>query len=121
MLTRRRLAAALVVFATPALAQNLEQGSAPSTNLSGLYTVEGRNADGSAYSGTLQLTQNGMDVVGEWRIGADSYRGAGPLEGRILTLHWQPGAAPVIYVVMPNGALYGTWAEGKALERALPR
>jgi hypothetical protein len=116
ILRRAFLSVSLALLATAALPQ-----SAIPLDVSGEYTVEGRNIDGSAYSGSLRLTQTGQDVVGEWQIASDSFRGAGPLDGRILTLNWQPGQPPVIYVVMPDGALYGTWAEGKALERALPR
>ncbi len=37
-------------------------------------------------------------------------------EGRVVTVDW--GAeTPVVYVVMPGGALHGTWDGGMALER----
>lgn len=85
------------------------------------YTVEGRNADGSAYAGTLTLTDGGRDIYGNWTIGADSFRGVGRLEGRVLTLQWEDNAPPVVYVLMHDGTLHGTWSDGYALERAEPR
>ncbi|WP_419409915.1 hypothetical protein [Primorskyibacter sp. 2E107] len=107
----RSLAAALLLSALPILA---------AADLSGRYTVQGRNADGSAYSGTLTLQQHGNAVAADWMVGGTPYSGYGPLDGRILTLNWAPGQAPVIYVTMPDGTLHGTWADGLALEKATP-
>ncbi|MFZ7089562.1 hypothetical protein [Primorskyibacter sp. 2E233] len=92
-----------------------------SADLSGTYDVTGRNADGSVYSGTLALMQDGSTVEAGWNIGTTSYSGYGPLEGRVLTINWSPGQPPVVYVTMPDGSLHGTWADGLALEKATPR
>ena len=107
------LAAAFLLAATPVLGQT--------PDLFRDYTVEGRNADGSAYSGDLTLTEGGSDIDGDWTIGSDSFRGVGRLEGRVLTLQWEDNAPPVIYVLMPDGTLHGTWGDGYALERAAPK
>ncbi len=90
------------------------------TDLSGLYAVDGRNPDGSAYSGALSLTHAGDTIAAHWTVGADSYRGSGTLENRIVTVDWG-STYPVIYVVMPDGSLHGTWDNGRALEKASPR
>lgn len=94
-------------------------GMALAQSLSGSYKAEGRNPDGSAYSGSVTIVDIGGTVGMTWRIGSTSYKGKGALDGRVLTVNWGDDA-PVIYVVMPNGVLYGTWAKGRALERLLP-
>ena len=81
----------------------------------GKYTVQGTNPNGSTYSGTLTLTRTGDTHHLRWRIGAQAYQGSGLLKGRVLTVDW--GARyPVIYRVMDNGVLKGSWANGKARE-----
>lgn len=89
-------------------------------DLTGAYTVEGRNTDGSRYSGSLTLQQEGETVAAAWVVGSTSYTGHGPLDGRVLTINWAPDQAPVVYVTMPDGTLHGTWANGLALEKATP-
>ncbi len=89
------------------------------SDITGHYIAEGRNPDGSAYVGTVQIAEVGGKVSISWTVGAQSYRGIGARDGRVLVIDW--GADdPVIYVIMPDGSLHGTWAHGKALERLLP-
>ncbi|SMX50479.1 LIC10280 family protein [Maliponia aquimaris] len=113
----RALLLAALLTATPLAAQDTGQF----TDLTGSYRVEGRNPDGSAYSGTLTLTASGPRYIGDWTIAGQSFRGSGTLDGRILTLQWSEGAEPVVYVLMPDGALHGTWADGRALDRLEPQ
>lgn len=107
---------AALLCATPALAEDVGQF----TDIAGAYRVEGRNADGSAYSGQLVLSTRGETYLGDWTIADQAYRGVGQLDGRVLTLQWSEGAEPVVYVLMPDGELHGTWSDGRALERAAP-
>lgn len=115
-LTRRlALGAAVGALVVPATAQAIS-----GKNLTGEYTVEGRNPNGSAYSGTAKLEQTGSVVEVTWTVGGQTYKGLGPLQGRVLTVEW--GAdAPVVYVLMPDGALYGTWANGTGLDKLTPK
>lgn len=53
-----------------------------------------------------------------WIVGKQSYAGTGLREGRVVTVNWGD-TYPVVYVVMPGGKMFGTWADGKALERAV--
>jgi len=111
---RRFLLAALCAgLALPAAAQGVPG------DISGSYRVEGRNPDGSAYSGRLTVQEStGGAVAFAWIVANQSYAGVGTRDGRVVTVDW--GAEhPVIYVIMPGGALHGTWADGKALERAV--
>jgi hypothetical protein len=119
----RRMALTLIAAATlapAASAQTRKQSLTRSIDLNGSYTVTGRNADGSAYSGRASVRHQGDAVEITWTVGSQTYRGAGLLEGRVLTVEWGD-ATPVVYVVMPDGALHGTWADGTALDRLTPR
>lgn len=94
-------------------------GKAQGVGLSGAYVAYGLNPDGSAYQGDVTIIHTGQAVSMTWRIGNDTYRGDGVLEGRLLSVTWGGGQL-VQYVVMPDGTLHGTWADGTALEKLVP-
>ncbi|WP_204115662.1 hypothetical protein [Shimia biformata] len=110
-MTRRILTGGLVALALagPALAQSI----------SGSYRAEGRNPDGTAYSGTVQITERGGAVAMTWSIAGQSYQGTGERNGDVIIVNWGD-TYPVVYVRMPSGELHGTWANGAALERLIP-
>ncbi|GAB5449277.1 hypothetical protein [Gymnodinialimonas sp.] len=84
-------------------------------NILGDYYAYGRNADGSAYSGTVAISGNSNGTVTvNWSVGS-TYSGVGVLNGDVLTVEW--GAQhPAFYLVMPDGELHGTWGDGEGLE-----
>lgn len=109
--SRRALIAGLGAFVLTAGTAMAQQ-----VNINGLYQAQGRNPDGSAYSGTAVVAEINGSVQINWTVGAQSYAGTGVRDGQIVVVNWgQP--APVIYVVMANGELHGTWQNGTALER----
>ncbi|MCR9126607.1 MAG: hypothetical protein NXH82_10820 [Rhodobacteraceae bacterium] len=111
-LSRHTRRAALAMVLATAVA-----GPASANNrLTGTYMVQGRNADGSSYEGTVRLTQTGSTVNLAWRVGDQSYRGTGRFDGAVLVVDWGD-SYPVVYVLMSDGSLHGTWANGYALER----
>lgn len=124
MLTRRRILSGLALcIAAPALAQGKKSAGTAGGSLRGIdgrYKAEGLNADGSSYSGTVDIVQQGDAVEITWNVQGQTFRGAGQIEGRVVTIDWGE-ATPVVYVVMEDGELHGTWDDGKALERLLPR
>lgn len=98
--------AALLPFAAAAQGQSL----------TGRYRAEGRNPDGSTYSGSVELNDAFGKITMTWTVGSQTYQGLGSRDGRVLTVDWGD-THPVVYVVMPDGSLHGTWANGTALER----
>lgn len=111
----RRYALGAVICATTLLAGLAAQAG----SLTGNYNVNGRNPNGSAYKGTVQIVDNNGAIAMSWQVG-NTYSGVGTVQGRVLTVNW--GAdAPVIYVINADGTLYGTWAKGKALELLTPK
>lgn len=112
--TRRALmaGAAVALIAAPLSAQVAD--------ISGSYRVEGRNPDGSAYAGTAVVAQQQNAVQINWTVSGQSFAGSGVRNGQVVVVNWgQP--TPVVYVIMPNGALHGTWADGRALDRLVPQ
>lgn len=90
--------------------------AAQGQSLTGRYRAEGRNPDGSIYSGSVELNDAFGKITMIWKVGSQSYEGLGTRDGRVLTVDWGD-THPVVYVVMPDGSLHGTWANGTALER----
>lgn len=86
-------------------------------DISGTYQVDGMNADGSRYSGSVTVdVRPDAGVSVQWSIGTSVYSGTGLIEGRVLAVDWG-GDTPAVYVIMPFGELHGTWDGGRALER----
>ncbi|EBA15105.1 hypothetical protein RSK20926_04457 [Roseobacter sp. SK209-2-6] len=113
LLNRRALALGLTVallgLSTPVAAQSV----------SGSYRAEGRNPDGSAYSGTVQIREAQGQISMNWQVGSQSYAGSGTRNGDVVWVNWGD-THPVVYVRMPSGELHGTWANGRGLERLIP-
>jgi len=85
----------------------------------GNYRVQGTNPNGSTYQGTLTIERSGPLYLVRWKIGQDIFAGQGTLSGSTLTVDWgQPD--PVIYQVMNDGTLEGTWAKGRGKESLTP-
>lgn len=101
--------AAATMVAQPGFAQNV----------SGQYRAEGRNADGSTYSGIVQIADTGSSVAVNWQVGNQAYQGTGYRSGDVIWIDWGD-TYPIVYVRMPSGELHGTWANGRALERLIP-
>lgn len=104
------LAASFVVTAGGALAQSISGG----------YLADGRNPNGSSYSGRVQISDSGGNVAMSWQVGSQAYSGTGRHDGQVLTVNWGD-SHPVIYVIMRNGELHGTWANGHGLEKLTPQ
>ena len=85
-------------------------------NITGSYRSKGRNPDGSAYEGSAAIVQNGGKVTITWTLGGQTYSGQGVRDGLVVVVDWGTDH-PIVYVVMPNGNLHGTWADGLALDK----
>ena len=85
----------------------------------GSYKVEGRNADGSGYDGTVTITKHGKVYQLSWKVGNTSYRGSGTLTGNVLTVNWG-SSTPVVYALAEDGSLSGLWDAGLGEETLTP-
>ena len=101
-----------LAVAHPALAQKDNAGG----QIGGTYSAQGVNADGSKYTGTVVIKQDGNQYRFSWLISSgDTYQGVGKRTGNQIVVDW--GAKyPVIYQVGDDGVLKGKWDNGKASE-----
>ncbi len=125
MLTRRSAITGLALLtAAPVFGQGKKSaGGGDGSDLRGIdgtYSANGMNADGTRYEGRVDIVQQGEAVEFTWKIGDDTFRGAGQISGDVVTVDWGD-AHPVAYIVMQDGELHGTWADGTALEKLTPR
>ncbi len=85
----------------------------------GSYSVEGKNADGGAYKGTVEIERQGKNYHLSWEVGSSSYEGKGTLAGNLLTVDWG-SSTPVVYALGPDGSLTGLWDAGEGEETLTP-
>jgi hypothetical protein len=93
-------------------------GSASAVAISGNYTAAGTNPDGTHYTATVVIkNMGGNNYSFVWQTGSQNqtYNGTGALNGSTITVDWGQ-SAPVIYQVGSDGALRGTWDNGRASE-----
>jgi hypothetical protein len=109
-MTRILLTLALILAPVVAFAQSV----------GGVYTAQGRNANGSSYTGTVWIDDAGESFNVDWEVGISAYSGIGTIQGNVLVVDWGD-RWPIYYVILPNGELHGTWSNGAALERLIPR
>jgi hypothetical protein len=111
------LALALILLATPALAQR-----------DGIYDVTGTNLDGTPYSGIAQIRAVGLNSFAiVWRVGNALVEGAGMASGRTIAVTYGSAQRPGIgiYTLNPDGSMDGEWtivgAPAIGRERLVPR
>ena len=107
-----RLLLTLALLLAPAIA--LAQ------SLAGSYDVWGRNLDGAAYEGSAEVRDDGETVTIFWNTTIGKYSGQGVREGKTLLIDWGSDYL-IVYTIMSDGELHGTWADGYALDRLTPR
>ena len=111
------LALAVLLFATPALAQR-----------DGVYDVSGVNLDGRPYTGLAQIRAVGINSFSiVWRIGNTLIEGTGMASGRTVAVSYGQAQRPGIgiYQLNPDGSMDGEWtivgAPAIGRERLVPR
>jgi hypothetical protein len=91
----------------------------------GWYDAQGSNPNGSRYHGSAVIKKVGNQYKITWTINRVKFYGSGPLSGNVLTINWRRAdggdGGVVIYKVMKNGSLVGTWSNGNATEVLFPR
>jgi hypothetical protein len=91
----------------------------PQTLKPGNYRAEGRNPDGTRYSGTVTITKHEEVYQLRWAIGTTSYKGSGTLQDNLLIVSWG-SSTPVIYALTEHGSLSGLWDAGSGEETLTP-
>ena len=100
---------------------------AQSGSVSGIYTVEGRNFDGSRYRGTAEISvtsRNTCRIV--WNVGSVS-EGICMRNGTVFAASYGQGGTTglVIYEIRPDGRMEGLWTmadrDGVGTETLIPQ
>jgi hypothetical protein len=85
--------------------------AAAAQDVSGRYTVEGRNFDGSRYRGkaTISVTSKNTCRI-EWNVGT-VWKGFCMRNGKSLAASYSAGQAVglIIYEIRPDGRMEGLW------------
>ena len=91
---------------------------AQQVDINGIFRAECRYPNGKAYVGSAIVSEANGTARISWAIDGQDYAGTGVRQGQVVAVDWgQPD--PIVYVVMANGSLHGTWASGRALERLI--
>ncbi|EMY15226.1 hypothetical protein LEP1GSC043_0473 [Leptospira weilii str. Ecochallenge] len=86
-------------FISTAYAQTSSPTNTPSSSsISGKYKVAGTNPNGSAYSGSVTVTESNGEYLFTWNVAGKTFTGTGTLEGSKLTVNWGESES-VIYEV----------------------
>lgn len=98
------LAILLVLFASFGLAQTR-------TNYSGVYSIAGKNPDGSAYTGSMAISQYGDGYRVTATYGSDTWRGIATDIGDYLSVAFLAGDTSIIsiYKISGSNTLEGFW------------
>lgn len=101
-----------------ALPGDLAVGRDNDEDLPGIYTVNGTDPIGTEYSGTIVIkaTDRADRFDVEWIVTGAIQVGVGVRSGDRLTVEWteinsatDDGTGPIVYEIMDNGELVGTW------------
>jgi caspase domain-containing protein len=84
--------------------------------IEGVYSVAGRNPNGSSYEGTVEILRQNQQFALSWKVGSDSYQGVGQLRENVLVVDWGD-TTPVVYALMDDGNLQGLWSGGRGSEQ----
>jgi hypothetical protein len=103
---------------TPALFYLMLIHPAAAQSVGGAYSLAGTNPDGSAYTGTVDVTIDGTDCQMTWTLDGGQVQGIClESEGALATSYVVGGVLTlVLYRAQPDGVLNGTWrVDGEAL------
>ena len=86
------------------------------SDFTGIYACEGKNPDGSAYGGIVEILKVQDTYLVRWTLSADTrVVGVGIFKGGVLAVSYFGGSpALVVYSVTTDGRLDGEWTVGGA-------
>lgn len=86
-------------------------GTAFAQTITGRYSVGGKNLDGSAYDGTVQITPNGSTCRIVWKTGQVTSEGVCMVSNKTLAAFYKLGLdyGLIIYEIQNDGSLKGQW------------
>jgi len=104
------------LFAIATLLAPLGLATAAQAQRAGAYVVEGVGADGSRYTGSVQLAPTGPQTWRiTWRVGGETIEGIAVDSRGMLSAAYRHGGVlgSALYELRPNGSLAGIWTSGQ--------
>ena len=93
--------------------------AATTWNYSGTYGINGKNPDGSAYTGTMVVSDYGAGYRVRFTSGGTTWRGIATYIGSYLAIAWQAGGIPQVSIFSGNpstGDLKGYYQDYDSLK-----
>ncbi len=106
--------------ATERLTLFARAADSPARLREGNYKAVGYGDNGGKYEGVVRISRNGERYRLDWKIGSQTYKGEGALNGNLLTVNWG-STTPVVYALADDGSLNGLWAAGAGEETLTPQ
>ena len=106
------LPACAFISLTPTETVNISPTTITQNDISGTYTLEGTNFDGTAYTGEVSISGSGISYNLAWSIGqSQTQTGTADFDGTQLIGRWHEGdySGDIIYTLQPDGSFTGTW------------
>jgi hypothetical protein len=101
---------------------------AQAQEIAGKYAVEGKNLDGSSYTGTAEIKMTGpTKCTIDWEIADATINGVCIRMGNTLSAGYilEDAAGVVVYEIKSDGTLEGTWTvveeDGLGTEKLTPK
>jgi hypothetical protein len=86
----------------------------PKTDITGIYSCHGTTPQGSAYAGSVEISDNGDGYTISWSIGDAGHTGTAILVDDHLSSSWGVRGSTfgiVVYKVENDGKLIGKWLD----------
>jgi len=87
---------------------------APQPDLAGVYRCDGKNPDGSAYQGVVEISQVKETFRVRWTMDDGAIMGVGIFSGGVFAVSYFGGAPAVVVYKVDGDTLVGEWTMGGA-------
>lgn len=110
---RRTVLLGVVVIAVIAVcAIGSMAAQAPQPELTGVYRCDGKNPDGTAYQGVVEISKLRDTFRVRWTMDDGSIVGVGIYSGGVFAVSYFGGAPAVVVYKVDGGRLVGEWTMG---------
>jgi hypothetical protein len=109
---RRTVLIGVVVAALAAMGSTAAQ--APNPDLAGVYRCDGKNPDGSAYQGVVEISRVKETFRVRWTMDDGAITGVGIYSGGVLAVSYFGDAPAVVVYKVDGDKLVGEWTMGGA-------
>jgi hypothetical protein len=87
---------------------------APQPDLAGVYRCDGKNPDGSAYQGVVEISKVKETFRVRWTMDDGAIMGVGIFSGGVFAVSYFGGAPAVVVYKVDGDKLVGEWTMGGA-------